>query len=77
MKEYITFFAIIIAVIIVTTRIILAVLEEKDRAKGMIINKKEYKMSGLLGIICSEHIQSIKNFFKQKRVERSSCVKSK
>ena len=60
-------FAIITAVVIVAVRLILNVMEERDRAKGMAVSHEEYKMSYILKTIIRERWNGIKNFLKKKK----------
>jgi Trm5-related predicted tRNA methylase len=64
-----TVFCIICAFIIVVTRLILEIMEERDRARGCMINPDEYKISGLLKLIWKD--------FKAKVKEKSVKVKEK
>lgn len=58
-------FCITAAMIIVVTGIILGIMEERDRAKGYIINPEEYRFGGLLWIMVKERISGIAAFIKK------------
>lgn len=58
-----TIFCIICAFIIVITRLILELMEERDRARGYMINPDEYKISGLLKLIWEDFKDSVKEKF--------------
>lgn len=58
-----TVFCIICAFIIVVTRLILELMEERDRARGYMINPDEYKISGLLKLIWKDFKDNIREIF--------------
>ena len=64
---YVGVFCFIVAFIIVVTKLVLEFMEEKDRRNGMIINRDEYRMGGLIKILWKERVAAIKNFFKRNK----------
>lgn len=69
--NYITLFAIIIATIIVVTKLILEFMENHDREKGAAINPDEYRMGSLMKSIFKDSFndikESVKNLFNRIR----------
>lgn len=62
-------FIIILAIVIAVVRVILSVMEEKDRANGMAVDPNEYKMSYLVKQVLRDGFTDmwdcIKNLFKK------------
>lgn len=65
MAKNVEIFIIITAVVIALVRVILSFMEEKDRAKGMVVNPKEYKMSFIVKQILKDDWNDFKNFIKK------------
>lgn len=59
-------FAIIVALIIVTTRMTLSFMENKDLARGLPVNHREYTFSGILGIMTTERLDRWKAKWKKR-----------
>lgn len=61
---------IIIAVVIAVTRVLLGVMEDRDRASGRMIDHNEYTMSGLLKMMAKDRIKAIRAWFAKRKTAK-------
>lgn len=71
MATNITIFCIIVAAIIVITRVLLEVSMLKDRRRGLTIHPEEYRMSSLLRMVFRDGWTKLKSLFRKKKKKES------